>query len=507
MVQYNNRRICLVFFAILFLRVVSPERAFCAEKIDWKDSKPKTGNRLAILEFSSEGVSEPIRSLLTDQFRLNIKNLKMYEVLDRSMTNQVEIFYPGEEIYGECKSKGCIMELGKMLKVNYVIAGSIIEKKNEYFVKGRLFSIDMQQEVQGFSMENITAVDSIRLEMKKLAYNVSGLEVPDTLTISASSSTLSSNVLKKEQKRRKWITLPKIPSKVKSLIFSAAIPGAGQMYSKRTYTGLGFMGTEIVIGGLALLAHSSYQKSWGGFESTYDSYQQETDPGTLIKLRPKIIQYASDTKRYNSFLKGLRAVGASVWGFNMLHAYIVGPDDIFVRTGDPGSFTEIGAKPRLTTWDVLSGFGVKGAILRPLIRGSSLSAYSAYTDAGYTIVTPIGLYFGSVFTSLTFESSNYSFSTSNFDQSITGTSFTTAFSFDFTEKISFGGKDLRKYMFIGRSNLEDGKGYVLGGDFVYDIGSFPLSFALISRANLVSTASLGTSMWITLGVNLGLDIP
>ena len=113
----------------------------------------------------------------------------MYEVLDRSMTNQVEIFYPGEEIYGECKSKGCIMELGKMLKVNYVIAGSIIEKKNEYFVKGRLFSIDMQQEVQGFSMENITAVDSIRLEMKKLAYNVSGLEVPDLSLIHISEPT------------------------------------------------------------------------------------------------------------------------------------------------------------------------------------------------------------------------------------------------------------------------------------------------------------------------------
>ena len=234
MVHYNRTRICLIFFVILFLAVVPPEKAFSAEKIDWKDSEPKTGNRLAVLEFSSEGISEPIRALLTDQFRLNLRNLKMYEVLDGSMTNQVEIFYPGEEIYGECKSKGCIMELGKMLNVNYIIAGSIIEEKDEYFVRGRLYSIDMQQEVQGFSMENITAVDSIKLEMKKLAYNVSGLEVPDTLTINASSSTLASNVLIKEQKKRKWITLPKIPSKVKSLIFSAAIPGAGQMYSKRT---------------------------------------------------------------------------------------------------------------------------------------------------------------------------------------------------------------------------------------------------------------------------------
>ena len=112
-----------------------------------------------------------------------------------------------------------------------------------------------------------------------------------------------------------------------------------------------------------------------------------------------------------------------------------------------------------------------------------------------------------MFTSLTFESSNYSFYTSNFDQSIEGTNYTTALSFDITEKISFGGKDLRKYVFVGRSKYEDGKGYVVGGDIVYDIGSFPLSFSLISRANLVSTASLGSSMWVTLGVNLGLDIP
>ena len=507
MVHYNNKRNFLIFFVILFLVVFYPQRGFSAEKIDWKDSEPKTGNRLAVLEFSSDGISEPIRSLLTDQFRLNLRKLRMYEVLDGSMTNQVEIFYPGEEVYGECKSKGCIMELGKMLNVNYIIAGSITELKDEYFVKGRLYSIDMQQEVRGFSMENITALDSIKLEMKKLAYNVSGLEVPDTLTISTSSASLASNVLKKDQEKRKWITFPKIPSKVKSLIFSAVIPGTGQMYSKRTYTGLGFMGTEILIGGLALLAHSSYQKSWGSFESTYNSYQNETDPGMLINLRPQIVRYASDTKRYNSFLKGLRLLGASVWGLNMLHAYIVGPDDIFVRTGDPGSFTEIGAKPRFTTWDALSGFGLKGAILRPFFRGSSLSAYSPYTDAGYSIVTPIGVYFGSVFTSLTFESSNYSFYSSNFDQNIVGASFTTALSFDITEKISFGGKDLRKYMFVGRSKLEGGKGYVLGGDIVYDIGSFPLSFALISRANIVTTSSLGTSMWVTLGVNLGFDIP
>jgi hypothetical protein len=227
----------------------------------------------------------------------------------------------------------------------------------------------------------------------------------------------------------------------------------------------------------------------------------------LIELRPDIIQYAKDTDRYNTFLKGLRIAGASVWGLNMLHAYIVGPDDIFVRTGDIGSFVEASAKPRMTTWDVLSGFGVRGAILRPLFKGTSLSAFSSYTDGGYSIVTPIGLYFGSVFTSLTYESSNYSFYSSGFDKKYIGTSNTIAFSFDLTKKISFGGKRLRKYAFLGKSSYDDGKGYVIGGDLVYDVSTFPLSFALISRANLVNTSIIGKSMWVTLGVNVGLDIP
>ena len=92
MVHYNNKRNFLIFFVILFLVVFYPQTAFSAEKIEWKDSEPKTGNRLAVLEFSSDGISEPIRSLLTDQFRLNLRKLRMYEVLDGSMTNQVRYF-------------------------------------------------------------------------------------------------------------------------------------------------------------------------------------------------------------------------------------------------------------------------------------------------------------------------------------------------------------------------------------------------------------------------------
>jgi hypothetical protein len=495
---------CLYFIAAL---VFFSESIFGSEKIDWRDNKPKTGNRLAVLDFSSKGISIPMRDLLTEQFRQNIKNLNIYEVLDASMTNQVEIFYPGEKVYGECKSKGCILELGRLLKVNYVVSGIIIEEEKEFFVKGKLYSVDLEQEVQGFSIENVSALDSIRLEMKKLSYNVSGLEAPDTLTVASSLEALSYINTKTEKQRISWIRLPNIPKKVRSLMYSTILPGSGQVYSKRAYTGLGFFGTEIIIGGLALLAHSNYQKSWGGFDKTYKSYQSESDPAKLIELRPDIIRYASDTKKHNNFLKGLRIFGASVWGINMLHAYIVAPDDIFVSTGNLRSYAGSESRPRMTTWDLLSGFSLRGSIIRPIFKGNSLSAYSPYTDGGFLISTPIGIYFGSVFTSLAYEASNYSFTSSSFDNSYEGTSSTIAFNFDMSKKISFGGQGLKKYIFLGRSNYADGKGYIIGGDLDYNISTFPLSFAFTSRANIVNTSTLGKTIWVSMGVNVGIKIP
>ena len=191
----------------------------------------------------------------------------------------------------------------------------------------------------------------------------------------------------------------------------------------------------------------------------------------------------------------------------MLHAYIVAPEDIFVNSGNLGNFSDAESKSKLTTWDILSGFGLRGLIIRPVFKGRSLSSYSPYTDAGLLITTPIGLYFGSVFTSLTYEISNYSFTSSDFENKVEGSSHTTAFNFDLTNKISFGGKSIKKYAFLGRSNYSDGKGYLIGGDLVYNVSTFPLSFALSSRANMVNTKSLGSTMWVSLGVNVGINIP
>jgi len=301
----------------------------------------KTGDKLAVLEFEGWAVSEPLTEFLTEEFRQTVGDLKIFQVQDRGITNQIKIFKPRKKDYWSCWSKECAIDLGRQLGVNYVIAGNIQKKGDDTFhINGRLFSVDMETMLDEFAMGTSGITDSLLLEMKKMAYNVSGLPIPDTLSVGSDISQVATT--DDIKRKRQWIQLPPIPSKIKALMMSTAIPGSGQIWVDRKYPGYGFMGTEATLGMVAFIAYYQYDKAWGGFQDTYNSYQNDTDPHNLLELRPQIIQYAADTRKFNAFMKNIRSVGLSIWAVNMVHAYLVAPSDDFF---DGEYFFDIEYKP------------------------------------------------------------------------------------------------------------------------------------------------------------------
>ena len=54
----------------------------------------KTGNKLAVLTFESYGISGPITEHLTEELRQSIRVLKIFNVQDKDITNDINIFYP-----------------------------------------------------------------------------------------------------------------------------------------------------------------------------------------------------------------------------------------------------------------------------------------------------------------------------------------------------------------------------------------------------------------------------
>ena len=301
---------------------------FCFAAETTKSVSLKTGSQLAILEFEGWAISQPLTEFLTEEFRETVRDLKIFQVQERGITNKFKIFKPRKRDYWSCWSEECALDLGRKLGVNYVLAGNIQKKSDdEFLINGRLFSVDMETIINEFAVNSSGITDSLLLEMKKMAYNVSGLPVPDTLSVGSDLSQVATSEDIKQ--KRQWIQLPPIPSKIKALMMSTALPGSGQIWAERKYPGYGFMGTEATLGTAALIAYLQYDKAWGGFEKTYSDYQKGSDPHELIELRPQIIQYAADTRKYNAFMKNIRSVGLSIWAVNMVHAYLVAPSDDF----------------------------------------------------------------------------------------------------------------------------------------------------------------------------------
>ncbi len=299
---------------------------FCSASEITRTVSMKTGNQLAVLRFEGWDVSTPLTEYLTEELRKTIRDLDIFQVQDSGLTYEIDIYYPRKKDYWACWSKECAIDLGKKLKVNYVIAGNIQKKdKDEFLISGRLFSIDMETLVDEFAMNSSGLTDSLLFQMKKMAYNVSGLPVPDTLTVGSDTSSVM--ITSDFGRKRSWFKLPPIPTKVKALLMSTVVPGSGQLWVQRKYPGYGFMGTEATLGLLALISYYQYNENWGGFDENYDEYRNGTDPHLLSELRPKVIQYAAETNRYNQYMRSIRGIAASIWIVNMIHAYLVAPSD------------------------------------------------------------------------------------------------------------------------------------------------------------------------------------
>ncbi|HIA79536.1 MAG TPA: hypothetical protein EYO07_05185, partial [Candidatus Marinimicrobia bacterium] len=70
----------IVQFAVLTL--------LSAETVKWDKVDSQTGNRLAVLEFQSTGISTPMKTLLTQQFRETLRKLNIYDTLDEGFNNR-----------------------------------------------------------------------------------------------------------------------------------------------------------------------------------------------------------------------------------------------------------------------------------------------------------------------------------------------------------------------------------------------------------------------------------
>lgn len=129
---------------------------------------------VAVLGLDPNGVSEPEARALSDRLRIEIFNAGVYEVMERDKMNRIldEMQFQ----ISDCTTDECAVEIGKMIGVKKIIAGSI-SKVGEYFtVSARLIDVETSR-IEATAIEDIEGTLGVVLTqaMPSIAKKISGL--------------------------------------------------------------------------------------------------------------------------------------------------------------------------------------------------------------------------------------------------------------------------------------------------------------------------------------------
>ena len=103
---------------------------------------------MAVLEFEGKGISQTDASALSDRLNNELYKLGEYRLVERNQINEI-LIEQGFQQSG-CTSDECVVEVGKLLGAQKMVAGSISKVGEVYSVSARI--IDMQSgEIEKFA--------------------------------------------------------------------------------------------------------------------------------------------------------------------------------------------------------------------------------------------------------------------------------------------------------------------------------------------------------------------
>ncbi|MGC9364845.1 MAG: PEGA domain-containing protein [Fidelibacterota bacterium] len=136
---------------------------------------------VAVLELDANGVSDSEARALSDRLRIEIFNAGVYEVMEREKMNR--ILDEMEFQLNDCTTDECAIEVGHLIGVKKIIAGSISKVGEYYTVSARLIDVETSK-IEATAIEDIegTLGQVLTRAIPSVAQKISGRTGADLKT-------------------------------------------------------------------------------------------------------------------------------------------------------------------------------------------------------------------------------------------------------------------------------------------------------------------------------------
>ena len=107
---------------------------------------------------------------------------------------------------------------------------------------------------------------------------------------------------------------------------STMVPGLGQFYSDKKLWGWIWIGSEALIGTVAYMKFSEYQKANSEYISLLDQYNLSENPTEIADLKIQAQDQHAKMNSANEMMTNMLYAVGTIWVSNMIHAYLTGPN-------------------------------------------------------------------------------------------------------------------------------------------------------------------------------------
>lgn len=157
-----------LFLSVLILQVTLPVIASGQDK-----------ETVAILDFEGRGISQMEAQTLTDRFTSELASTNAMVLVERNQMKEI-LDEQGFQQSG-CTSAECAAEVGALLGVQHMIAGSFGKLGNSYTIDAKMFSVESGKTEKTVSVTYKGAIDGLLAEIEILAWEIMSLNPPEEL--------------------------------------------------------------------------------------------------------------------------------------------------------------------------------------------------------------------------------------------------------------------------------------------------------------------------------------
>jgi len=263
---------------------------------------------VAVLDFDPRGISTLEAQTLTDRFAAELNNTEQVILVDRRAMNEVldEQGFEAES----CTSEECAAEVGALLGVKYMVNGSVGKIGDTFTIDAKMFFVATGVAERTRSKTYAGPVDGLITEIELLAWDLMDLDPPRRLT----------------NKQIGGISQPKQRTRFGALMRSTMVPGLGQFYSDKKLWGWIWIGSEALIGTVAYMKFSEYQKANSEYISLLDQYNLSENPTEIADLKIQAQDQHAKMNSANEMMTNMLYAVGTIWVSNMIHAYLTGPN-------------------------------------------------------------------------------------------------------------------------------------------------------------------------------------